>query len=189
MRTTDALLSGHRTQGDPLDGERFVARGQPVVTRYLGIYRVSRLKGHSMPFTTLGQAQYKSDNGHDIDAATVEYLAPYAHVADGFYSWECGQCKHKHSSRSCGWPISGQVLRCDKCGQMSLLVRTNCAALDEALTGLWRSKEMEDENERLKGIERFNAEQVVAMKRDVMRAVQQAVAAVDPHVPVRKADA
>jgi hypothetical protein len=129
---------------------------------------------------SLQQAQYKDDNGRDIDASNIEYLAPYRHIADGFYRWECGQCKYEHSERSCGWPISGQVMRCQKCGQMSLLVRTNCAAVDEALSGMWRSAEQADENARLKDIQRYNTEQVADIRRRVLWAVQQAVAAVDP---------
>lgn len=135
-----------------------------------------------MAFTTLLQAQYKDENGCDVDAAVVEYLAPYRHRVDGFYQWQCGQCKEEHRIRSCGWPISGQVLRCQKCGQMNLLVRTNCAAVDEALSGMWRSAEQADENARLKAILQFNCEQVVAIKRDVLSAVRQAVDAVNPHV-------
>ena len=84
------------------------------------------------------EAGYVVDN---VDAAVIEYLAPYRHLSDGFYRWECGQCKSEHGDRACGWPISGQVMRCNKCGQMNLLVRTNCAAIDEALGGMWRSAE------------------------------------------------
>ena len=78
-----------------------------------------------MKFTTLLQETYKNDNGNEISADKVEYLAPYKHVIDGFYEWECGACGKKHSSRSCGWPISGQVLQCESCRKMNLLVRTN----------------------------------------------------------------
>lgn len=134
-----------------------------------------------MPFEMLLQAQYKNANGNDIDAAVVEYLAPYRHLSDGFYRWQCGQCKHEHGDRA-GWAISGQVLCCEKCGQMNLLVRTNCAAIDEALSGMWRSAEQADENVRLKDIRRFNSEQIAAIKREVLSAVRQAIDAVDPHV-------
>jgi hypothetical protein len=84
-----------------------------------------------MKFTTLNQPTYKDDNGNVIDASKVEYIAPYTYVVDGFYHWECGQCGDKHSSRSCGWPISGQVLKCQKCGHMNLLVKTNIDELNQ----------------------------------------------------------
>jgi hypothetical protein len=111
----------------------------------------------------------------------VDYLAPYRHISDGFYEWECGQCKDLHGDRG-GWALSGQVLRCEKCGHMNLLVRTNCIAIDEAISGMWQSAEQADENKRLKDIQRFNIEHVVAIKRDVLSAVRSALDAVDPHV-------
>lgn len=81
-------------------------------------------------FTTLGQKFYKDDNGRDVDASLVQFLAPYLHVCDGFYNWECGRCGREDSSRACGWPIAGQVLKCSGCGAMNLLVKTNTVELD-----------------------------------------------------------
>ncbi len=94
------------------------------------------------PFTTLAQGDYVNSNGNPVAASTVQALAPYRYIADGFYEWECGACKAKHTSRSCGWPIAGQVLICedrgmdhptagDGCGAHNLLVKTNVKELDE----------------------------------------------------------
>ena len=91
-----------------------------------------------MKFTILGQKEYKDDNGNSISAEKIEFIAPYKHIVDGFYEWECGQCGNKHGCRSCGWPIAGQVLRCEKCGFMNLLVKTNTAELDK-----WFGKNIE----------------------------------------------
>ena len=81
----------------------------------------------------LFQEQYKNDNGYPIDASTVQALASYTHIADGFYEWNCGKCDAKHSSRACGWPIAGQVLECKECHTMNLLVRTDCEWVTEKL--------------------------------------------------------
>lgn len=81
-------------------------------------------------FTTLGQEFYKDDNGRDVAASTVEFLAPYLHVCDGFYKWECGRCRRSEDSRACGWPIAGQVLKCGGCGALNLLIKTNTVELD-----------------------------------------------------------
>ena len=85
-----------------------------------------------MSFTLLAQKEYVDDQGHPVLATTVE-IAPYTHIADGFYKWECGSgsCRALHASRSCGWPVAGQVLRCEKCGTLNLLVKTNVKELDE----------------------------------------------------------
>lgn len=82
-------------------------------------------------FKTLGQRTYKDENGNEISADKVEFIAPYQHVADGFYNWECGQCGNTDNSRSCGWSISGQVLKCRKCGYYNLLVKTNTDELNQ----------------------------------------------------------
>lgn len=84
-----------------------------------------------MKFTTLAQVEYKDSNGNHIPADKVQCIAPYKHIIDGFYEWECGQCHEKDNSRSCGWPIAGQVLSCPKCGYMNLLVKTNTEELDK----------------------------------------------------------
>lgn len=82
-------------------------------------------------FTMLDQEAYKDDNGRDVAASEVDFIAPYKHICDGFYNWECGRCRREHSSRSCGWSIAGQVLKCEGCGAQSLLVKTNTIQIDE----------------------------------------------------------
>lgn len=123
---------------------------------------------------TLGQSLYKDENGQDIAADRVRALAPYRHIADGFYNWQCGHCCQTHNGRA-GWAISGQVLRCESCDSMNLLVRTNCIEIDTALAGKWRSVEMEQENERLKNIRQYNEQQLVILKREILAQVARAV--------------
>lgn len=96
-----------------------------------------------MKFTTLGQTGYVNDNGVATDPDEVEFLAPYKHVVDGFYTWECGNCSQSHGSRSCGWPISGQVIACESCKKKNLLVRTNTNEISEALALAFRREEVE----------------------------------------------
>ncbi len=121
------------------------------------------------------QKKYKDDNGHEFDAADVQCLAPYTHIADGFYNWTCGICHHDHSSRSCGWPISGQVLHCDGCKRMNLLVRTNCVEIDEAMSGKFRAPERDRELERLQGIEQFNEKQLSRIRAELLRRIEMSL--------------
>lgn len=113
------------------------------------------------------QEKYKDDNGHEITAEKVQVLAPYQHIADGFYRWQCGSCDKEHGSRACGWPISGQVLKCDGCRKMNLLVRTNCEEIDKAFGSYLANEERTKELERLRGIEKYNAEQVAKIWNEV----------------------
>lgn len=136
-----------------------------------------------MPLANLGQEIYKDGNGHDIVATEIDVLTPYRHISDGFYIWACGACGHAHNDRSCGWAISAQVLPCASCHKMNLLVRTNCIQIDEALSGKWRSAEMEQENARLTGIERFNEEQIQQIRREVVAEVTNALERAAHKVP------
>ncbi len=121
----------------------------------------------------LGQAVYEDDNGRPVEAENIDCLAPYTHVIDGFYSWTCGSCGHDHSDR--WWSISGRVVTCQQCKKKNLLVRTNTKEITEALSGKWRSVEMEAENERLKDIIKYNTEQVREVQRNILNAVSTAV--------------
>src|SRR5208283_2666104 len=89
----------------------------------------------------LQQVKYKDENGREIDASSVEVLAPYMHVADGFYNWTCGACGSAHATRSCGWTIQGQVLPCDTCKKMNLLVKTNCEEIQQLMQREWDDEE------------------------------------------------
>lgn len=117
------------------------------------------------------QEAYKDHNGGDIAADRVQVLAPYQHVVDGFYHWQCGSCGHGHGSRACGWPISGQVLKCDECKKMNLLVRTNCVEIDKAFGSYLGNEERKKELERLQGIEKFNDEQIANIRRELLTKV------------------
>ena len=121
------------------------------------------------------QEKYKDDNGHDFEASDVQCLAPYKHLSDGFYRWTCGSCFHEHSSRSCGWPISGQVLRCDSCQRMNLLVRTNCIEIDEAMSGKFRAPDRDAELERLRDIEKFNEVALSRIRGELLRRIELSV--------------
>lgn len=123
----------------------------------------------------LAQTTYKNDNGNPVDAGTVEVLAAYKHIADGFYNWDCSKCGHGHSSRSCGWPIAGQVLACDKCKSMNLLVRTNCEETDKALRLLFQNEEREKELARLRGIEQLNKSELAGIQGTVYSFVHGAL--------------
>lgn len=124
----------------------------------------------------LQQEKYKTDNGQEIDASVVEVLGSYQHIADGFYNWTCGRCSTQRTDRSCGWPISGQVIRCEKCTAMNLLVRTNCAEIDEALSGKWRAPERDAELERLRGIVEINESKVRDVKQRLSPEVRTVIA-------------
>jgi hypothetical protein len=123
----------------------------------------------------LQQEKYKNDNGYEIVASEAQFLAPYKYHVDGFYEWRCPACNHDHHTRSCGWPISGQVLACDECKLKSLLVRTNCVEIDEALQGKWRSAEMEAENQRLKDVVKFNEDELRKIRAEVLNIVERAL--------------
>jgi hypothetical protein len=137
----------------------------------------------------LGQAVYEDDNGREFPAEKVDCLAPYTHIADGFYHWTCGSCGEEHSDR--WWSISGRVVKCGDgrsealgehrilpgCGKMNLLVRTNTKDITEALGGKWRQAEIAQENERLKDVVKWNDEQFRKIKADVMNAVEQTLSA------------
>lgn len=137
----------------------------------------------------LGQAIYEDDNGREFPAEKVDCLAPYTHIADGFYRWTCGGCGEEHSDR--WYSISGRVVKCGDgrsealgphrispgCGKMNLLVRTNCKDITEALSGKWRQVEIAQENERLKDVVKWNDDQFRKIKADVMNAVEQTLSA------------
>lgn len=137
----------------------------------------------------LAQAVYEDDNGREFPAEKVDCLAPYTHIADGFYRWTCGSCGEEHSDR--WWNISGRVVQCGDgraeafgdsvvksgCRKMNLLVRTNTKEITEALSGKWRQAEIVEENERLKGIVKWNEEQFRKIKADVMNSVEMALSA------------
>jgi hypothetical protein len=121
----------------------------------------------------LQQAVYEDDNGRPFEADKVDCLAPYIHIADGFYNWTCGLCGHDHADR--WWSISGRVVVCLQCKKNNLLVRTDTKEIVEALSGKWKSAEMEKENERLKGITQYNIDQVREVQRNILNAVSTAV--------------
>jgi hypothetical protein len=123
----------------------------------------------------LQQAKYKDDNGREVDASVVQVLAPYTHIADGFYNWSCGSCGNDHASRSCGWPIMGQVLGCDSCHKLNLLVPTDCDDIMGMRKLQWNSQERDEECKRLQGIEKYNEDKLLEIKRSILATIQQAI--------------
>ena len=122
----------------------------------------------------LQQKVYEDDNGNEISADKVDYLTSYMYIADGFYNWSCAACGEDHSDR---WHrVSGRVLKCQTCGKMNLLVRTNCTEINEALSGKWRQPEIAAENERLKGVQKWNEQELQKIKAQVVNAVNVALA-------------
>lgn len=135
----------------------------------------------------LQQEKYEDDNGREFPADKIDCLAPYTHIADGFYLWTCGSCGVEHSDR--WWDISGRVVKCGDgrtealgesrilpgCGKMNLLVRTNCKEVTEALSGKWKQKEIQEENERLKDIQKFNKEEFSKIRGETLNLVNAAL--------------
>lgn len=123
----------------------------------------------------LQQTSYKDGNGHGINSSAVQVLAAYRHICDGFYDWACGSCVFEHHSRTCGWPIAGQVLKCESCGKMNLLVRTNCIEIDALMRRNMEVEYDKKELERLKDIEKYNEAQVNQIKSQLWNVVQSAL--------------
>lgn len=73
----------------------------------------------------LAQEEYVNENGHKVKADIIDCVTTYYHIADGFYEWECSECKEKNANRSCGWPIAGQVLVCPNCNNRNLLLTSS----------------------------------------------------------------
>lgn len=121
----------------------------------------------------LQQEKYEDDNGHEIGASEVQMLASYVHHADGFYDWTCGSCGAEHADR--WWDIFGRVIACPDCKKMNLLVRTNCAEITELARRKFESEERDLELKRLQGIEKYNDDQLLKIKREIMGLVEDAI--------------
>jgi hypothetical protein len=74
----------------------------------------------------LQQDEYEDENGNRFSKKDIRFIGTFVYIADGFFSWSCGNhnCRKDHSSRS--HKISGTVRRCEDCGQWSLLLRSDC---------------------------------------------------------------
>ena len=117
----------------------------------------------------LQQEKYEDENGLPVEAAKIDCLAPYTYVADGFYNWACGLCGAEHSSR---WiTVSGRAHKCETCGKLNLLVRTDCNEIKEALEGKWRAPERDKELERLKRIEVLNTDKLAQLRYKILAEV------------------
>ena len=65
----------------------------------------------------------------------------------------------------------------DGCGAKNLLVRTNCAEITESLVKKWEETERWKENEKLRGIQKFNHDKIWEIYRKMMRATEVALTA------------
>ena len=122
----------------------------------------------------LQQEKYHSNN-KDWLPEQIQTLASYQHIADGFYTWECGHCAAEHSSRSCGWPIAGEVEPCGGCKFVNLLVSTATIELNELRKRKWAEDSVFKELEELRGIQKYNSDQVIALKRELWNTVEAAM--------------
>jgi len=108
------------------------------------------------------QKEYVDHNGNKMSVEKVENISTYKHIMDGFYTWVCSNCRNKHDTRSSGWPISGQILKCEECKKLNLLLRSDTDEVNKAIEWYFSSlrdsyeditkriKETEDENRNLK---------------------------------------
>lgn len=74
------------------------------------------------PKDFFSQSTYKDHNGNNISSEKIDAITTYKYLSDGFYIWMCSECGNQKMSRSCGWPIMGQALKCPECKTMNLLL-------------------------------------------------------------------
>jgi len=67
---------------------------------------------------------YENENGQRVNRAEINCVGTYEYIADGFFTWECGECKEEHSTRAVVG-VNGIVWTCRKCGKKNLLLRTD----------------------------------------------------------------
>lgn len=139
--------------------------------------------------TNLGQTEYEDDNGHPISAEKVDCLAPYTFICDGFYRWTCGRCGKRTCDR--WYSPSGRVVKCEDgspgfsgedidenmrgCGAMNLLVRTNCKEVAQVMSTKYEADERWKENERLRGIVKYNEDKIHEVAQRLVGAIDTAV--------------
>ncbi len=94
----------------------------------------------------------------------MDVITTYKHIADGFYEAKCGYCqKHTLGSRSCGWSISGMVVKCSECGKINLILRSDVDEVNKAIFWYYSAQErkyeeivkevrkLQEENSQLRG--------------------------------------
>jgi len=110
----------------------------------------------------LSQEQYEDQDGKPFPADKIDCITPYSTPIDGFFHSECAKCGENISSRH--FRFFGVVLKCSKCGAHNLLVRTDVIWVHEQILK-GRTLEVDlQELERLKGIEKYNEDQIKSMK-------------------------
>ena len=110
----------------------------------------------------------------------IDCLAPYEPTGDGLLTWECGKCGREHPTRMFRvagvtvLPIGGAAFD-GGCGAMNLLVRTNCREIEETLQGKWKQDGVIKENERLRGIAKYNEETIGKIVRFLKGSIGRAL--------------
>lgn len=124
----------------------------------------------------LEQKFYKDEDGREIEASQVTSVGIIKYGIDGFYTWQCMKCMDNdkiHGSRSCGWPIAGQVRECSDCGSKCLLLRTDTDYITELCQQKWKAVERDKELERLQGIETINNKMIREINMKFHSAIQE----------------
>jgi len=103
-----------------------------------------------IPTNFLSQKIYKNDDGNEIASSEVDVVTTYEHIADGFYKWFCAECGNEAASRTCGWPIMGQVLKCKKCNKNNLLLYSGT---DRVMQAVKYSDEMDTNKTLIESLE------------------------------------
>jgi len=110
----------------------------------------------------LAQKEYEDGNGKPFPADKIDCVTPYSPPIDGFFWTECGKCGESIGGRH--FRFFGVVIKCSKCGAQNLLVRTDVIWVHEQIL---KSRELQvdsEELERLKGIEKYNEDQIKTIK-------------------------
>lgn len=117
------------------------------------------------------QPDYEDEDGRRIEASKIDAIGTYVHVADGFYNWDCGACNGQNSDR--WWKIAGRVVKCKHCHKLNLLVRTDCDYINEAVAKRGFYEQNNAEIERLRSLEKYNKEQLQAIKQSILSKFTQ----------------
>jgi hypothetical protein len=102
---------------------------------------------HTIIVMKLMQQIYKSEDGRDVAANRIDCLAPYEPLADSFFNWQCGRCKHVYKMARTYPTPNGVAMLCDiqDCKALNLLVATDTDNTSEARRLFYSQQERERE--------------------------------------------
>ncbi len=109
----------------------------------------------------LQDAYYEDEHGRRLGRSEIDCISVFEYHADGFFNWECSNCKKEHSSRAI--KLNGTVWTCHDCQKKSLLLRTD----------------VEYFNNVMRAAEKRDTELDKCMRR-ALRHIGNAVAALSP---------